>query len=182
MTVTLASGFTPALTVSSIIEANAPEDNSKQIIIIWQKSKISDNCKAALATITSGVHIWDPVIDGSKLDAKTFANASYNCLILWAGDKSSKTAAADVHQWYTDNRDYIKSTNFTVYVIPKKLFSFAGIKSVYEDAATAMKALPKWHPNLEQLLLKFEEKFPESEVTFLKGLFYKILSLVTKKE
>lgn len=164
------------ITTAPVIPYDRVTDNSKKIIIIWQKSTISDSCKQALSTIASGVHIWDPKVDGAKLDAETFAQASYGCLVLWAGDPSYKTAAQDVHSWFTNNRSYIKKTNFTVYVIPKKLFSFAGLKSVYEDCATAIKSLPKWHSNLEHLLLNFEEQFPTAEYGFLRALFNKLIS------
>lgn len=177
MVVTLAT--IPTVNPATVAAASA--DNSKKVIVVWQKSTISAACKQALATISGGVHIWDPTIDGTKFDATAFSASSWSCLILWAGDPSSKTAAADVHTWYVANRTYIKSTNFQVYVIPKKLFSLAGLKSVYEDTATALKALPKWHPDLHQLLLNFEQQFPTSEFSLLKGLWNKIVAAVTKK-
>lgn len=181
-------GATPASPITSLgkLSINAiraqTADVSQKVIIIWQKSSISENCQKALATIKGGVHIWNPIIDGQKLDVDTFAVASYNVLILWAGDPASKTAAAEVHTWFVNNRKDIKARGILTYVIPKKFFSFAGLKSVYEDTATALKALPKWHPDLHQLLLNLEEKFPESEIGHLKALLVKLVSLVTKKE
>ncbi len=151
-----------------------------KVLIIWQKSKISPACRKALATINAGVHIWDPVIDGQKLDAQAFVNASYDCLILWAGNPNVKTSAADVHTWVSNNRAFIKTSDITSYVIPTKIFSLAGIKSVYEDFAVAIKALPKHAADLGALLVKLEAKFPESEVSLLKGLVEKALSFFTK--
>lgn len=172
---------TPPAVIADDVISSSVVDNSNKIIIIWQKSAISAACKQALATVTGGVHIWDPTIDGSKYDGPTFAASSTACLILWAGDPSSKTAATDVHSWYTANRAYIKSTGFTVYVIPKKFFSLAGLKSVYEDSAVAIKALPKWHPDLQSLLTNFEAKFPSSEFGYLTALYNKLLSIITSK-
>lgn len=167
------------LTLDSL-QAQNKEDNSKQIIIIWQKSKISDKCRKALGTIGSGVHIWDPLVDGEKLDAKAFAKATYNCLVLWSGNPDSKTAAQDVHKWYGDNRQYIKDTGFTVYVVKRRIFSWAGLKSVYEEVATALKALPKWGNDLESLLLNLETEFPAAENSVVKALFHKALEFFTK--
>lgn len=156
-------------------------DNSKKVVIVWQKSTISAACKQALATITSGVHIWSPTIDGQKLDATAFATASYQVLILWAGDPTDKTAAESVHQWIANNRKYIQSTGMVLYIIPSKLFSLCGIESVYADLGQTVKALPKWAPNLHTLLVNFEAKFPPAEVSFLRGLLQKLAALVTKK-
>lgn len=180
MTVTLSSVPTVSLAGSSSSAATA--DNSRKVIIIWQKSTISDNAKTALGTVTGGVHIYDPQIDGAKFDAAAFAASSWSCLVLWAGNPASKTAASDVHDWLVANRQYVKQTKFVVYVIPKKFFSLLGLKSVYEDFATAIKALPKWHPDLHKLLLAFEEQFPESEHSTLYALYSKIVSLITKKD
>lgn len=155
-------------------------DNSKKIIIIYQKSSISSAVKKALSTCPNNVHFWDPIVDAS-LDAPAFAQASYNILILWAGDPNNKNAATAVHTWYTNNRAYIKQTGIVGFVIPKKLFSAAGLKSVYEDAFQALKAIPKWAPNLEHLLLNFEEEFPSSEYSIIKALFNKFISAITKK-
>lgn len=164
------------------LSAQAKDDNSKNIIIIWQKSTISDNSRKALGTIGSGVHIWDPLVDGYKLDAQTFAKASFNCLVLWSGNPGSKTAADDVHTWYTQNRQYIKDTGFTVFVVKKRLFSWAGLKSVYEEVATSLKKLPKWGDDLEKLLLNLEEEFPASENTLLSALIQKAIEFFQKKK
>lgn len=179
MTVTL-SGVPSVSLAGSAADSSA--DNSRKVIIIWQKSTISDACKTALGTITGGVHIYDPQIDGVKFDAAAFAASSWSCLVLWAGNPASKTAASDVHDWLVANRAYVKQTQFVVYVIPKKFFSLLGLKSVYEDFATAIKSLPKWHPDLHRLLLAFEERFPESEHSALYAVYQKIVSLITKKE
>lgn len=171
----------PETTVTAVVEPVAvKEDNSKQIIIIWQKTKISEKCKKALATIGTGVHIWDPKIDGSKLDAPTFAKATYNCLILWSGDSSNKTAAQEVHKWYTENRGYIKETGFTVFVVKRRLFSWAGLKSVYEEIATSLKKLPKYGDDLEKLLLNLEDEFPSSENSVAKAIVQKLIDFFTK--
>lgn len=180
MTATLGNiTATPAL--SSQIAAtttNAPP--SKKVIIIWQKSTISSACKKALATIEGGVHVWDPLVDGQKLDAEVFVKASYDCLILWSGDTAIKTAAADVHTWLSKNRAYIKTNAITTYVIPSKLFSLAGIHSVYEDFAIAIKALPKWSEDLGSLLIKFEAQFPTGEVSVVMGLINKAIHFFSK--
>lgn len=178
MTITLAN--VPSVSLAGSAAATA--DNSRKVIIVWQKSTISDSCKKALGTVTGGVHIYDPQIDGAKFDAAAFAASSWSCLVLWAGNPASKTAAADVHDWLVANRPYIKQTKFIVYVIPKKFFSFLGLQSVYEDFATAIKALPKWHPDLHKLLLNFEEQFPEAEHSALYAIYQKLVSLITKKE
>lgn len=157
-------------------------DNSTKIIIIYQKSTISQNVQKALSTIAGGVHIWSPTIDGQKLDAPAFAAATYSCLILHSGDPNSKTAAADVHTWVANNRAYIKSTGMVLYVVPTKIFSFAGLKSVYADLGTTIKAIPKWAENLEHLLLNLEDQFPASEHSVIRALINKIIGFITKKE
>ncbi len=183
MTATLTNVVTPTSPLASQIATtttNAPV--SKKVLIIWQKSTISKACKQAMATIEGGVHIWDPVIDGQKLDGSAFEAASYDCLILWAGNTKQKNAAEEVHNWVTKNRAFIKANGIKSYVIPTKIFSLAGIESVYEDFAISLKSLPKWSDNLGNLLVKMENKFPESEVSLLSGLFSKLLTLFSKNE
>lgn len=177
---TTSAATTTTASTSSASSTSASTAPNK-VLIIWQKSTISSACQTALATVESGVHIWSPTIDGQKLDAPTFANASYGCLILWAGDPSSSTAAADVHTWVTNNRTYLKANpNIVCYVVPTKIFSVAGLKSVYEDFATAIKALPKWSDDLHNLLLNFEAQFPTSEVSTITALLQKVYSFFTK--
>lgn len=174
---TAAATTTDSVPISGV--AAGIDDNSNKVIIIWQKSSISDACKNALATIEGGVHIYDPLID-TTLDAPAFSKSTQNCLVLWAGNPTTKTAASDVHTWYTANRAYIKQTQFQVYVIPTKFFSLLGLESVYTDCATAIKALPKWSSNLHKLLLQYEAKFPTSEYSVIEAIFNKVKSLVTK--
>lgn len=168
------------LSIASVKAASL--DNSRKIVIIYQKSTISKRVQQALSTIAGGVHIWNPTIDGQKLDAATFATSTYSCLILHSGDTTSKTAAEDVHTWVANNRAYIKSTGMVLYVVPTKIFSLAGLKSVYADLGTTIKAIPKWADDLHHLLLNLEDQFPAGEHSVFKALINKIIGFVTKKE
>lgn len=172
---------------TTTVNAALPETTlsyvSNKIIILYQKSKISNAVQEALSTIASGhVHIYNSKIDGPKFDVQSFVDSSYTVLILWAGQSVSEAGAC--HNWIIANKNAMKSSGITFFLVPSQWFSRLGIKSVYADLGVVIKSVPKYAPKLgktlDRLLLEFEEEFPPSEVSLIKGIGLKVWSLLKK--
>ena len=63
--------------VQPVLATPTAGSGSNKILIVWQKSDISEASKTALSKIFGGIHIYDTKLD-SQLTAQSFLLSSYS--------------------------------------------------------------------------------------------------------